>query len=184
MNHPTSVRPANPHRAGRGGAATVCAVLLLAACASVPQRAPLPVPATTRMRGGGAHLVEVSQTLLGIPYRYGGAASTGFDCSGLVFFVHAAVGLTVPRTVAAQRAAVQPVPIDHLEPGDLVFFRIGAVPDHVGIYAGNGRFIHAPSAGRVVSYTYLDDPWYATRLVGAGRFWSGPPLAGVGATGP
>jgi cell wall-associated NlpC family hydrolase len=120
----------------------------------------------------------VAESVIGAPYRFGGAAREGFDCSGLVYFAHAAVGLAVPRTVAAQNAAARPVSTAALAPGDLVFFHLGgAATDHVGIYAGSGRFIHAPARGRVVSYAWLADPYYARRYVGAGRFWESAPGA-------
>ncbi len=89
--------------------------------------------------------------------------------------VHELAGLAVPRTAEAQHAAASPVAEAALQPGDLVFFaaRRGAV-DHVGIYAGDGRFVHAPRSGRPVGYDRLDDPWFATRFVGGGRFWTAP----------
>jgi cell wall-associated NlpC family hydrolase len=155
-------------------------MLLLAACAAIPERpaavrgpsppSPLPSPAATAPRFGD-RLVTVAQSLLGAPYRYGGASPSGFDCSGLVYFAYAELGIAVPRTVAAQKAAVRPVAEGELAPGDLVFFHVGGAGiDHVGIYAGGGRFIHAPARGRTVTWAALDEPFYARRYAGAGRF--------------
>jgi len=120
----------------------------------------------------GEKVVSIAAGYIGTPYRYGGdSPRNGFDCSGLVFFSFEQMGLKVPRTAADQRKAAERVPRDDLEPGDLVFFRSskGRV-DHVGIYAGEGRFIHAPNSGSVVSYAYLDDPYYRSHFVSAGRF--------------
>jgi cell wall-associated NlpC family hydrolase len=120
----------------------------------------------------GEKVVSIAAGLLGTPYRYGGESPrAGFDCSGLVFYSFEQMGLKVPRTAADQRKAAERIGRGDLEPGDLVFFRSskGRV-DHVGIYAGEGRFIHAPNSGSVVSYAYLDDPYYRTHFVSAGRF--------------
>jgi len=120
----------------------------------------------------GQKVVSIAQGLIGTPYRYGGdTPKKGFDCSGLVYYSFDRLGVKVPRTAADQRSAAERIKRDDLEPGDLVFFRSskGRV-DHVGIYAGDGRFIHAPNAGKVVSYAYLDDPYYRKHFVSAGRF--------------
>jgi cell wall-associated NlpC family hydrolase len=187
--------------AGRG--AVLLAMMLLAACAALPPQPPelrppqsgpaasppassyappRDLPPDSAAAALGARVVGVAESVIGAPYRFGGAAREGFDCSGLVYFAHAAVGLHIPRTVAAQSAAARPVTAAALAPGDLVFFHLGgAVIDHVGIYAGAGRFIHAPSRGRVVSYAWLSDPYYARRYVGAGRFWPASSMAPVAA---
>lgn len=126
---------------------------------------------TSRLREPtrGEQLVQIAQRFIGTPYRYGGDDPRGFDCSGLVFYSFDQLGIAVPRTAADQRKAARPVDRDELALGDLVFFRTKRRVDHVGIYAGGGRFIHAPSTGRVVSYAYLDDPYYKKRFVSAGR---------------
>ena len=120
----------------------------------------------------GTKIVRIAAGLIGAPYRYGGESpKRGFDCSGLVFYSFERMGVKVPRTAAEQRRAAERITRSSLEPGDLVFFRSskGRV-DHVGIYAGDGKFIHAPSSGQVVSYGYLDDPYYRDHFVSAGRF--------------
>jgi murein DD-endopeptidase len=134
------------------------------------ERGPL-APAVKAELTVGEKLVGVAAGFIGTPYRYGGESPKGFDCSGLVFYSFEKVGQKVPRTAADQRRAAERVKRDELEPGDLVFFRSskGRV-DHVGIYAGDGRFIHAPNSGKVVSYGYLDDPYYRSHFVSAGRF--------------
>ena len=140
---------------------------VLAACASAA-RAPAPTDVSD---AAAAQAAGLALKMVGKPYRYGGAAPSGFDCSGLVYFSFDQMGVKVPRTAADQRKAAEKVSPDDLEPGDLLFFRSskGRV-DHVGIYAGDGRFIHAPNAGSVVSYAYLDAPYYRSHFVGAGRF--------------
>lgn len=109
---------------------------------------------------------------LGRPYRYGGRDPAGFDCSGLVFFVHAAHGITTPRTTLEQYRVARPVSADALAAGDLLFFRIGATGvAHVGIYTGDGHFVHAPQTGRPVELRPVDDPYFRPRFLGAGRFY-------------
>lgn len=161
----------------------LAAALLLSACSVV--RAPdMPSPPTAP--SGSAQIVPQLEPLgqqiaasaarqLGAPYRYGGSDPAGFDCSGLVSFVHADLGIRVPRTAAAQSAAAIAVSRDELDAGDLVFFRSrGDEIDHVAIYAGDGELLHAPGRGRVVERIRLDDPWFRARYAGAGRFWTAP----------
>ena len=156
------------------------AVLRLAACVSAPPVATPgtrevvpPVEAPTAHTGAGLVVVRAAESALGAPYRYGGATLQGFDCSGLTQFAYRSAGISIPRTAAAQQHAAAAVPPDALLPGDLVFFATGRnAVDHVGVYAGQGRFVHAPASGRVVSIGYLADPWYAAHFAGAGRFRS------------
>ncbi|MFO1406230.1 MAG: C40 family peptidase [Steroidobacteraceae bacterium] len=163
------MRPHAPHRArtyraGRN-AAVVLVALLLAACAPFQRGEPGAGGA-----GPGAAALRIAETRIGAPYRYGGAGPDAFDCSGLVSYAYSSVGIRLPRTAAQQYAAVRPVPRKDLEPGDLVFFRVdGSSIGHVGIYAGDGRFVDAPQTGGRVRVVSLDDPWYRERYAGAGR---------------
>ncbi|MEP7247197.1 MAG: C40 family peptidase [Gammaproteobacteria bacterium] len=150
---------------------------MAAGCASAP-RPPAPPDAKRDAVGSsrlspessGEQLVRIATGLIGIPYKFGGDDPRGFDCSGLVFYSYDRMGVEVPRTAADQRRAAERVTRAELTPGDLVFFRNSTrVVDHVGIYAGAGRFIHSPRAGYVVSYAYLDDPYYLEHFAGAGR---------------
>lgn len=157
------------------GAPRGCATLaigllgLLAACRSAPAPSP---PADS-----GAQMAAIAAGLVGTPYHFGGADAAGFDCSGLALFVHERVGLTIPRTAREQQRAARPVAAGELLPGDLVFFHIHSRRvDHVGIYAGDGRFVHAPRAGSVVTYGELGSDYYRARYSGAGRFWDAAAL--------
>ncbi|TKA89468.1 NlpC/P60 family protein [Guyparkeria sp. SB14A] len=116
-----------------------------------------------------AVIQAVSQ--LGTPYRWGGeSADHGFDCSGLTQHAFKAASIDLPRTSAQQYRATKRIERDALRPGDLVFFRLnGKRVDHVGIYVGGDRFIHAPSRGKTVSFASLDNVFWSRKYVGAGR---------------
>jgi murein DD-endopeptidase len=151
--------------------ACVAVLLVLVGCASSPGRP----EGTASAPPPGEKIAALAQTLVGSPYRYGGADPAGFDCSGLVFFVHHELGIDVPRTAVEQSFAATPVTAGDLEPGDVVFFRDpGPRVTHVGVYVGEHRFVHAPKTGRPVSYASLDDDYYRATFLGAGRFYTGP----------
>lgn len=116
-------------------------------------------------------LLHVARRAIGTPYRYGGSSPRGFDCSGLVQFAHREVGLDVPRTTASQWRHARTPDRRHLLPGDLVFFTLGGRKNrHVGIYEGQGRFIHAPSSGKRVRRASLNNPFWQDRLIGKKTF--------------
>ncbi len=109
---------------------------------------------------------------VGVPYRYGGDdPRLGFDCSGLVRHVFRdALGLELPRRSEQIGRAARAVEGERLQPGDLVFFDTqGRAYSHVGIYIGNGRFVHAPARRGRVRVDGLDDPYWAARFNGARR---------------
>ena len=112
------------------------------------------IAATERARLLRDSIVVMAKAQVGKRYRYGGATpGRGFDCSGLIQYIAKGLGLDVPRTAARQAKAGSAVPKDttHLRPGDLLTFGTGRRITHIGIYVGNGRFIHASSkAGRVI----------------------------------
>jgi murein DD-endopeptidase len=147
----------------------VAAAVLLCGCAAERTRPP---PVEPQVSGA---IVRAAVALVGTPYHFGGADAAGFDCSGLALYVYERAGLAIPRTAAAQARAAAAVPAARLAPGDLVFFRIRSRNiDHVGVYAGGGRFIHAPRAGSAVSYGDLSSGFYAQHLAGGGRFRESP----------
>jgi murein DD-endopeptidase len=154
------------------------AALELGACAGHPRRAP-PPPDT------GSQIAALAVSLVGAPYEFGGADAAGFDCSGLVLYVHERVGVAIPRTARAQQRAARPVPPGELAPGDLVFFHIHSHHvDHVGIYTGAGQFVHAPRAGGAVAYADMSGGYYRQRFVGAGRFWDAAAQVAPSAAAP
>jgi cell wall-associated NlpC family hydrolase len=139
--------------------------LLLAACATHPPRS----ASVQDLRG--PEIAQIASGLVGTPYHFGGADKLGFDCSGLAVYAYEHAGVDIPRTAREQRDSARPVPLSELAPGDLVFFRMHSRHvDHVGIYVGSGRFVHAPKRGGSVSYASLDDRYFQKRLVAAGRF--------------
>lgn len=110
---------------------------------------------------GHPEVVDIALKYLGVPYVWGGASPQGFDCSGLCQYVYAQIGISLPRTSAAQYRAGAHIPPDRLDllrPGDLVFFGTDGDPSrvhHVGIYVGDGDYVHAPQLGDVVKVSSL-----------------------------
>ncbi len=112
-----------------------------------------------------------AQKMLGKPYRYGGASpSAGFDCSGLVLYSYRRAGLVLPHNTDKQRSVSRPIKLADLRRGDLLFFnQEGKKYGHVGIYVGEGRFVHAPSSGKSVRSDRLDSPYWKKHLSEARR---------------
>lgn len=150
-------------------------VALLTGCASSPPpRSPsLPAPLTA---ASSADLAMRAIGLVGTPYRSAGAdPRVGFDCSGFVVYVYRDVfGLPLPRSTAAQYGMDLRAPRrSALKTGDLVFFDTsGKGISHVGIYVGEGRFVHAPNHGGRVRLDHLDDRYWKARYRGARRVLS------------
>ncbi|QWE28178.1 C40 family peptidase [Polynucleobacter sp. AM-7D1] len=113
--------------------------------------------------------------LVGVPYRYGGNnPKGGFDCSGLIAYVYQkSANIKLPRTIQEMSSRGQSVENQPPAPGDLVFFNTtGAKYSHAGIYVGQGRFVHAPSAGGTVRLEYITTPYWAARFTEARRLSS------------
>lgn len=114
-------------------------------------------------------VLDYAAKFLGVPYVYGGSTPSGFDCSGFTSYVYKNTVCSIERVAQAQFDTTTRVSRDELLPGDLVFFGSSAYSiSHVGIYVGDGQFIHAPHTGDVVKYESLSGS-YATRFQGGGR---------------
>lgn len=116
----------------------------------------------------GDSVVAYAEQFLGVPYLWGGTSPSGFDCSGLVYYVYAHFGISIPRTSQFQFGYGTPVSQSQLQPGDLVFFHNDGtgLPGHVGMYIGGGNIIQAPQTGDVVKITPLS---YMNGYMGARR---------------
>ncbi len=125
---------------------------------------------------GSQELMLHSMGLVGTPYRWGGSSTaTGFDCSGMIQFVYKnALGVSLPRSARDMAAASRKIPDNQLKAGDLVFFNTGGSSQysHVGLYIGNGEFIHAPSSGKTIKTEKLSSPYYAKHYLGAHTFFT------------
>ena len=123
-----------------------------------------------------SELVVTAMGFLGVPYKRGGNTfETGFDCSGFVRSIYQqTVGLILPRKAEQQAAATQQIEKSELQPGDLVFFNtLRRTFSHVGIYVGEGKFIHSPSAGSEVRVEDMQKAYWAHRFDGARRVQAG-----------
>lgn len=176
-------------------AASSSAALLLAAALALAPALPAQPRETTatsrslrRLDGRlrqllfGQALVARGRRWIGVPYRWGGKDEAhGFDCSGYTRAVYAALGVDIPAGAQAQWMAGQGVDRADLMPGDLLFFTGSGSPFHVGLYAGDGQFLHAPGMGRRVKLSPLGGRWSGARWLGARR-WPPPSPAGSGGT--
>ncbi|HJZ61679.1 MAG TPA: C40 family peptidase, partial [Miltoncostaeaceae bacterium] len=128
-----------------------------------------PVPGARPGLGPLALQQAVAQ--IGTPYAWGGSRPGGFDCSGLVFYVYAKLGIRLPRVAADQAKVGAPVTLDQLAPGDAVFFADSSgYIHHMGLYVGDGKFVHAPRSGETVRIDDLTTGTYALQYAGARRY--------------
>lgn len=135
----------------------------LAQAAQPAPAAPVEFAAPAPEVSAGQQIVDAAESRVGSPYAWGATGPSSFDCSGLTSWAYQDAGISIPRTSQAQVGGGTQVAKSDLQPGDIVAFYGGAT--HVGIYAGNGQVIHAPSSGSSVSYAPVDSmPFYgATR---------------------
>ncbi|TSE19416.1 Murein DD-endopeptidase MepH [Tepidimonas alkaliphilus] len=142
-----------------------------------------------------SQLLDTALSLVGVPYRKGGnSPQVGFDCSGFVRYVYGqALGLALPRRAVEQAQSATPISRDELRPGDLVFFNtMRRAFSHVGVYLGDGKFVHAPRKGDHVKVSDMNERYWAQRYNGARRIeWSDaqalrmlPQAAGAWLTAP
>ncbi len=169
--------------ARKHGAAGLAAVLIIVAgCSSSPRFAGPSSPAEPAAGvtyslppsgepgdTGGNAIVRRAADYLGTPYRNGGTTTKGVDCSGLTWTVYRSFGISLPRTSREQAGVGTPVPRNELTAGDLIFFGSGNTISHVGIYAGDGEFIHASTRSRSVRFDRLDNKYFRKRYVTARR---------------
>ena len=122
--------------------------------------------------GQASELVVNAMGFLGVPYKRGGnSAETGFDCSGFVRSIYSqTIGLMLPRSAKQQAAATQTIDKKELQPGDLVFFNtMRRTFSHVGIYIGDGKFVHSPRSGQTVRVESMQTSYWKKRFDGARR---------------
>jgi cell wall-associated NlpC family hydrolase len=131
-----------------------------------PKSNPSPSPSPPPAGPGHPEVVPIALRYLGVPYRWGGASPSGFDCSGFTMYVYGKIGISLPHLVSLQYRYGRQVSRSQLAAGDLVFFNgLG----HVGIYIGGGRFVHSPHTGDVVKISSIYESWYRSSWVGARR---------------
>lgn len=144
---------------------------MVAGCGSSPSHPQAGWRASTPTTSGTVadRAVDIAMDQVGTPYRYGGAGPSGFDCSGLVHYSYRQAGKMLPRTTGQLWDHTVSVSRADLRAGDLLFFRIDGKMQHVGMYVGNGKFVHAPSSGRQVSVASLSSDFYAHAFLRGGR---------------
>lgn len=139
----------------------------------VPAEKPQPREPAKNDRDMGNIAARTAERFVGIPYRWGGEnVVDGMDCSGFVRAVYNLCGLSIPRTSRDQFKAGERVAKDELKDGDLVFF--GAAEEkinHVGIYVGNGKFVHAPRRGEEIKVSTVEESYFEKRFIGARRYF-------------
>jgi hypothetical protein len=165
-------RAAHPDSSTSRAAAVLGLPQLPAAQASMSGVPTFLAPTTLRSNATlGGQAVALAYSFLGVPYVWGGESPAGFDCSGLTMYVYRQLGIKLGHYTGFQYYEGLRVPRDQLQPGDLLFFHANSagVPQHEGMYIGNGSFIHAPHTGDVVKVSSLFDTRYALAYLGAVR---------------
>ena len=120
-------------------------------------------------RTTGRQLADYAKQFVGYPYVYGGSSPSGFDCSGFMQYVFAQFGYTINRTATAQLNDGVSVSCDEMQPGDIVYFGYGSTATHVGMYIGDGQFVHAQNSATGVVVSSLSESYYASRYLCAHR---------------
>ncbi len=144
-------------------------VAAIAGCAGSPE-APDRAAAVRASDETARRAVDHARDMVGKPYKYAGDTPAGFDCSGLVRYSYGKAGIRLPRDTRSQRNLSVPVSLRNLREGDLLFFdQEGKKASHVGLYIGNGRFVHAPSTGGKVRTDSLKAEFWKKHFVDARR---------------
>lgn len=157
----------------------ICTLLTLSGCSIFSSRSNTAKVAQFKQDTSvGTEDISIAAVgLVGVPYRYGGNnPKGGFDCSGLITYVYyKSANIKLPRTIQEMSSKGQSVENQPPAPGDLVFFNTtGEKYSHAGIYVGQGRFVHAPSAGGTVRLEYITTPYWAARFTEARRLTPPP----------
>lgn len=120
----------------------------------------------------GQAVVELAKQYLGVPYVYGSASPSGFDCSGFVYYIYKQMGVTLNRVAADQMTNGTWVAFSEIQPGDIIGFKNSSgYVNHVGIYAGNGMMIHSPQTGETVRYESVTSGNYSLRVAAVRRIF-------------
>ena len=172
LDLPATAEPAGTDPVDAAPAPTVADTAAAQASTPAPAvaaPAPVVIPAPDPHQIAVDTAIAAAVSKIGSPYSYGSAGPYAFDCSGFTRWVYQQAGIELPQYSGAQWALVQQIPLDQLQPGDLVFnWGSGAgAPDHVGLYVGDGMMIHAPSAGNRVRYDSIH--WWTGAGLAAGR---------------
>jgi cell wall-associated NlpC family hydrolase len=118
-------------------------------------------------------IVNTAKEYIGSGYQLNGSTPAGFDCSGFTMFVYKKNGLNIPRKALSQYYSGKKITLKYAKPGDLIFFIVrGTTVSHVGIYLGDNNFIHSPSAGKSVTITSINTPYWKKRYVGAATYFT------------
>lgn len=136
---------------------------------------PEPEAAADSTGGPGEKVAALARVQVGKPYGWGATGPERFDCSGLALYVYRQLGIALPRVSSDQASMGTHVDRSELKPGDLVFFSLRSAFDHVGIFLGNNRFVHAPRRKEPVRVDNLDDAWWNRAYKGARRVFGGEP---------
>lgn len=148
------------------------AVPQAAALRQAPHNATNPLTGPYYISSERHRIMDAAYSALGIPYKYGGNnPSRGLDCSSLMQFIYKrALNLKIPRTAAQQRDRSKTLALQNLQPGDMLFFKINARTNHVGVYIGHGKFIHASSSSRKAVIASMNLPYWKQRFVKFGSY--------------
>ena len=121
----------------------------------------------------GDTIASLVESKLGCPYEWGAAGPDSFDCSGLTYWAHQQVGISIPRTEQAQAQEGEEVSIDDLQPGDLLFYDCVGEGNisHVTTFVGGTSMIHAPQEGEFVKYADMTSGYWTERFITARRLW-------------
>lgn len=135
-----------------------------------PEATPVPEPTVDPGVYKAQSIIEEAKKYQGLHYVWGGTSPSGFDCSGFVYYLYGKNDVSLPRVSFSQFKTGTGISRDQLEPGDLVFFNTdGTGASHVGIYIGDGSFIHSSSGAKKVTISPLNDGFYNSRYLGARR---------------